>query len=552
MSNASSSVTAGARELLRALSASLGRLVRRSPWVEGQGRGAVAWSRANPRRAALAGLGLVGVGVLAWNLAGRGDPGAHLVAAVQEGPFEVTVVESGTLQALRSVTYSSLIPGNQAKVVYLVPEGTLVKPGDLLIGLDPTPFSEEIRRAEAQLAQARAERVKAEQDLKLQGLQNQEHLAEAHSKVRLAELELASVMEGKGKLEEAESEAAVANARRELSKAIANYEDLKPLLAEGFITQLELDRARQAMEKAREDLRLLEIKHHTFQDFTRPAEVEGSRAAVGNSREALRQVESAAEYRLSQARAAFELAASKTAELSAKLEENRKHLAACEIRATHSGIVIYKDVFFGSERRKVQVGDQVWPNQPLAILPDLSEMVVATRVRETDIHKVAKGQRVVIIPDAYPELKLKGRVHLIGTLAQEEREEAAGRPRRSYGKFFELSVLVEDSDSRLRPGMSARVELLVDQIPKARYVPLEAVFERGGRRYCYILRGGRPEAREVLTGPSNDHHIVVEAGLEPGERVLLSDPLEPGRPLGGAPLPGVDFTPLGAPADSNR
>jgi len=543
MSNASSGVIAGAREFLRALSAGLARLVRGSPGLWAPVGTAVAWSRAHPRRAGLAGAGLVGLAALAWNLAGRDESGGQLVAAVQEGPFQVTVVESGTLQALRSVTYSSLIPGNQAKVVFLVAEGTLVKQGDLLIGLDATPFAEEIRRVEAQLAQARAERVKTEQDLKLQALQNKEQLAEAQSKVHLAELEMASVMEGKGKLEEAESEAAVANAGRELSKAIANYEDLKPLLAEGFITQIELDRARQAVDKAREDLKLLEIKHRTFKEFTRPTQVEGSRAAVGTSREGLRQVESAAEYRLSQARATLELAASKTAELSAKLEENRKNLAASEIRATHSGIVIYKDVFFGSERRKVQVGDQVWPNQPLAILPDLSEMVVSTRVRETDIYKVAKDQRVVITPDAYPELKLKGRVHLIGTLAQEEREEAAGRSRRNYGKFFELSVLIQESDPRLRPGMSARVELVVEQIPKARYLPIEAVFERGGRRYCYLLHGGRPEAREVLTGPSNDHHVVIETGLEPGDRVLLSEPVEPGRPLSDAPLPGVDFTP---------
>jgi HlyD family secretion protein len=538
----------GARGLLRGLGGGLRRLLRSAPYLEAQIRQAVAWSRAHPRRAGLAAVGLVGLSALAWNLVGGEEAGVHLVAAVQEGPFEVTVVESGTLQALRSVTYSSQIPGNQAKVVHLVPEGSLVKEGDLIIGLDPSPFAEEARRAEAQLAQARAERVKAEQDLKLQALQNQEQLAEAHSKVRLAELELASVMEGRGKLEEAESEAAVANARRELEKAIANYDDLKPLLAEGFITQLELDRARQAVDKAREDLKLLEIKHRTFKEFTRPADIEGSRAAVGTNKEGLRQVESAAEYRLSQARAALELAASKSAELAAKLEENRRHLAACEIRATHSGIVIYQDVFFGSERRKVQVGDQVWPNQPLAILPDLSQMVVATRIRETDIHKVEKGQRVMVTPDAYPELRLQGRVNLIGTLAQEEREESSTRPRRSFGKFFDLSVLVEDSDPRLRPGMSARVELLVDQIPKARYVPLEAVFERGGRRYCYVLRRGRAEAKEVLTGPSNDHHIVIEAGLELGERVLLSDPVEPGRPLGGAALPGsFDLTPGGAP-----
>ena len=58
--------------------------------------------------------------------------------------------------------------------------------------------------------------------------------------------------------------------------------------------------------------------------------------------------------------------------------------------------MVYKDVFFGSEQRKPQVGDQVWANQPLLILPDISKMVVETKVRETDIHKVERNQKVTV------------------------------------------------------------------------------------------------------------------------------------------------------------
>ena len=86
------------------------------------------------------------------------------------------------------------------------------------------------------------------------------------------------------------------------------------------------------------------------------------------------------------------------------------------------GIVVYKDVFFGSEQRKPQVGDQVWANQPLVILPDISRMVVETRVRETDIHKVERNQKVSVRVEAYPDLRLTGTVTLVGTLAQEEKE----------------------------------------------------------------------------------------------------------------------------------
>jgi HlyD family secretion protein len=468
-----------------------------------------------------------------------GGEGLHLLAAVQEGPFEVKIVESGTLQAQRSVTYSSSIPGNQAKITHLVQEGSNVKEGEVLIQFDAVPFKEELQTTEAQLAQAQAERVKAEQDLKLLRLTNKEELEEAKDKLRLAELELSSLTEGKGKVAEAESAAKLAQARRELEKAETNYEDLKPLLDEGFITKLELDRARQAVEKAREDLELLQIKHKTYMDYTRPAEIEGGRAALYNAKESLRQLESATAYRLSQAQAALELAVSKVVELSGKVELQKQNVANCEIRATVSGMAIYKDVFFGSEKRKVQVGDQVWPNQPLIMLPDLSEMVVETQVRETDIYKVEKNQKVVVSVDAYPELKLPGEVSFIGTLAQEEHDGRAG-------KYFQVTIRVRDVDPRLRPGMTARVDLLVEQLAHAKYVPLESVFEKGGRFYCWVLRDGKPEAQEVLTGPSNDNHVVIEAGLEPGERVLLRDPTDEGRSLGGDNVP--DFMDIVSPS----
>jgi HlyD family secretion protein len=511
----------------------------RRPWTGGfDPAGLLRNARENPRKAFLPGAGLALV-IFGGGFLLTRSPSSGLVAAAIQGPFEVKIVESGTLQALRSVTYSSSIPGSQAKILEIVPEGTQVSIGDVLVKFDREPFVEALERSKAQLAQAEAELTKAREELKLISIASQEELTDSKDKLRLSELELQSVVEGKGKLAEAESAAQLAQAERELQKAESSFEDLKPLLAEGFITKLELDRAQQAVDKAREDLELLRIKHRTYMDYTRPAEMEASKSAVANSREEVRQTERASSYRLSQAQAALKLAESKHAELSSRVETESQNLEQCEIRATVSGLAIYKEVFFGSEKRKVQVGDQVWPNQPLLMLPDLSKMVVETQVRETDIYKVEKNQQVVISVDAYPELKLEGEVDYIGTLALEDQALRGG-------KYFTVGILVERADARLRPGMSARVELLVEKLPSATYVPLEAVFERGGKYYCYVVEGGSPEPREVLLGPSNDNYVVIEAGVDAGDRVLLGYPDDDGRPLGGESIPG--FLDVVAPA----
>jgi HlyD family secretion protein len=491
--------------------------LRRESWTRENFLARVAAAREKPRQTAAVVLAVVGlVATAAWLLRSTIPPGVATIV-VEAAPFDISVVESGTIQALRSVTYASTIQSNQAKIIALVPEGKLVQKGDMLILFDGAPFEEEIRRTQAQLSLAQADIQKAQQDLKLQGIQNQEELGAARQKVERSRLELADVTEGKGRLREEEAKAAVANAERDLEKAIGSHDDLRPLLAEGFITKQELDRAAQAVSRAREDLELAKRRHEALVQFGRPLELSQAQADASLTRESVRQLEAAAQYRLEQKRSAIAAAESRIAEANAKLALARQQLARTEVRADVPGIVVYKDVFFGSEQRKPQVGDQVWANQPLLILPDISKMVVETKVRETDIHKVEKNQHVAVRVQAYPDLKFSGQVTLVGTLAQEEKE-------RRGVKFFGVTVQVNESDPRLRPGMTAAVEIQVERRPKALRVPLEAVFERDGRHVCYVATRRGLVAREVVLGPSNRDFVVVEKGLRAGDRVALRDP----------------------------
>ena len=505
--------------------------LRRENWTLQNLQGLWLAARQRPRRtvAVLASVCVLGASALLFGWS-RLPPDGVALSEVREGPFEVAVVEAGTLQALRSVTYASSIQSNQAKIVALAPEGKLVQKGELLILFDAAPFEEEIRKNQALLSQAQADLENARQDLKLQAIENAEALATARQKLEQAQLELRDVREGKGRLKEEEADAAATNAERELKKAQGAADDLRPLLAEGFITKQELERAEQAAQKAAEELTLAKRRREALQAFGRPIEVAQASAGASMTKESLRQLESAAAFRLEQRRAAISAAESRIQEATARLELAQQQLARTEARADVPGIVVYRPVFFGSEQRKPQVGDQVWANQPLLILPDVSKMVVESRVRETDIHKVERNQRVSVRVDAYPTLKLTGRVTLIGTLAQEERE-------RRGTKFFGITIEVNESDPRLRPGMSARVEIAVESRATALFVPLEAVFEKDGGSVCYVANGRRVSARPVVLGPSNEDFVVIESGLRRGERVCLRRPDAPPSDFDSATAP---------------
>jgi HlyD family secretion protein len=499
-------------------------------WTAENLRSAAAAARRRPGRTVAAVAVIGGLALVPALLLTGGDPPGIPTAEVRGGVFRVSIVEAGTLQALRSVTYASSIQSNQAKIVAMAAEGKLVQKGDMLILFDAAPFEEEIRRSQAQLVQAQADLSKAKEDIKLQAIQNQEDLASARQKVERSGLELKDVQDGKGKLREEEAQAAVANAERDLQKAAGGLEDLRPLLAEGFITKQELERAEQVVARARDDLALAVRRRDSLVQFGRPLELSQARSEATLTKESLRQLESAAAYRIEQKQAAISAAESRIQEASSKLSQAQQQLSRTEVRADVPGIVVYREVFFGSEQRKPQVGDQVWANQPLLILPDISKMVVEAKIRETDIHKVEANQNVKVRVQAYPDLKLTGKVTLVGTLAQEEKE-------RRGAKFFGVTVQVDGSEPRLRPGMTAQVEIEVEERPRALYVPLQAVFEREGRSFCYLVRRGRLQAQEVVTGPSNQDFVVIDKGLREGDRIALRDPGAPPTDFGSLTSP---------------
>lgn len=205
-----------------------------------------------------------------------------------------------------------------------------------------------------------------------------------------------------------------------------------------------------------------------------------------------------------------------------ELGEAERELEALTLKAPIDGLVVYKEIWGPSGVAKVKVGDTPWRGQELIEIPDLSVMQVKSSVNEVDVSRVAKGQQAMIHLDAFSEPVFYGTVSHIATLAS--------RKRNSNVKEFEVMILVDGSDSRLKPGMSASVEIITDRIADAVYVPLESVFEKDGKTVVYPAGSSKPVTVEV--GSKNSDFIVINSGLRPGQRVSLRDPTVPLEQIG--------------------
>jgi multidrug efflux pump subunit AcrA (membrane-fusion protein) len=181
-------------------------------------------------------------------------------------------------------------------------------------------------------------------------------------------------------------------------------------------------------------------------------------------------------------------------------------------------MVIYKELYFGGDHRKPQIGDEIVAGQPLIVIPDFSAITVETSVREVDLHRIAKSHRVLVRVDAYPDAVFEGAVSVIGALAQ-------SNDTRAGAKFFPLTVSLHTRDARLRSGMTARVEIVVTSMASALLVPVISVFHDGDGTYVFLATSASaPERRQVVVAAENGAFAALSSGVVAGDRVLLADP----------------------------
>jgi HlyD family secretion protein len=106
---------------------------------------------------------------------------------------------------------------------------------------------------------------------------------------------------------------------------------------------------------------------------------------------------------------------------------------------------------------------------------------------------------------------------------------ASGRFEGATGeKYFRIAVSLQGEDSRLRPGMTARMSILTDSVENALCVPSQAVFDEGGKKYCYLYNAGSFKRAEVALGKQNEDLAEIHSGLNEGDLVSLVKPDQKG------------------------
>jgi len=483
---------------------------------------------------------------------------------VRRDDLTITVTESGSTKASQTIDIRSEVYG-EATIISLIPEGTYitqedVNAGKLLVELDSSSLKERLKEEEKGLASDEARLTEEQENYHIQQNQNESDITAAQLAVKFALMDLQKYLGETAAQKVVEKASLDPNSNFDITSLLANNDPNDPnslsgessqqlkqlkdaiLLAEGqlekandvlegtqklhdanYVSELELKGAELDVERFRiqRESAVEALKLYRRYDF--PKEAEKYLSDYKEAERELVRTHARARSRMAQAQARLSNAEEDVTESREDVQRRRKQVDACTIRAPAPGLVVYGtsgEPWKEMERGPVREGGKVYQRQTIISLPNTSEIIVEIRVHETSVDKVRPGQHATITVDAFPDKTFQGEVLKVAPLPD---------PQQGFlnpdVKVYTTKVSMEGSHDSVKPGMSAKVEILVDQLDDVLIVPVQTVAIRQGKKLCYVMVSDTPQPRAVSTGAFNDIFVEIISGLEEGEQVLLNPPL---------------------------
>jgi multidrug resistance efflux pump len=207
------------------------------------------------------------------------------------------------------------------------------------------------------------------------------------------------------------------------------------------------------------------------------------------------------------------------------MEQAKKNIENMTLRSPIAGLVSVREnrdaisgfFFQGMTIPEYRQGDQASPGRPIAEVLDVSQMEIQSKVSETSRAEVNAGEKVEVHVHALPEKIYHGKVKTVAGLAS--RGFFSDDPTRRFDATFQI----DEPDARLRPGLTAEIIVLGNELRDALCLPTQAVFLKDGKPVVYARSGSGFQPRPVTIKHRTESQIVVE-GVNEGTEVALVSP----------------------------
>ena len=174
---------------------------------------------------------------------------------------------------------------------------------------------------------------------------------------------------------------------------------------------------------------------------------------------------------------------------------------------------------FGGGGVEFREGDRAWAGASILELPDLSSIHLEARLDESDRGRLKVGQVATVKIEAVPGKDFTAKVDLISVLARVDF--SSGWP---PVRNFDLGLILDEKDTRIRPGMTATARIAADRLPNVTLVPAEAIFQKDGHPIVYRLNGSKFDEQQIEIVRRGREQAAVSAGVNPGDKLAARRP----------------------------
>jgi HlyD family secretion protein len=296
--------------------------------------------------------------------------------------------------------------------------------------------------------------------------------------------------------------------------------EIEQLLAQQKINSEErkttLMKARYDVERAKLDL--------GKRDLISEVEYQEAKLALADAEQRLKEVEAKDTSTLAGAEA--DLVGKRRKRDKAQFDVDRTQAAidALHLRAPADGTVNILEnprtsSMFGGGGVEFREGDRAWAGASILELPDLSSIHLEARLDESDRGRLKVGQQALVKIEAVPGKDFTARVDLISVLARVDF--SSGWP---PVRNFDLGLVLDSPDPRIRPGMTATARIAADRLPNTTLVPAEAIFQKDGRSVVYRLHGSKFDEQPIDIIRRGREQAAIAAGVHPGDKLAVRRP----------------------------
>ncbi|MFO0910201.1 MAG: efflux RND transporter periplasmic adaptor subunit [Isosphaeraceae bacterium] len=374
-----------------------------------------------------------------------------------------------------SVRGNGMSLGGASTILSVIPDGSVVKKGDILCELDSSAYVELVRQQQMNVDRARADynQAKLNHEVRL--------MAETEYRDGLM-LQTRKSLNGQ-----------IALAQSDMERASDRLVWSRRMYEKGYLPKSQVTSEEFALNRMALNLKKNRTTLDLFERFSAPKYMFILRGDV-LAAEAILNYQSRRLQRFEDQLALY-----------------KKQVERCTIRAPHDGYLVH----YNEEMRNIRVepGTVVRQNQKLFYLPDLGRMEVAALLHESIVRDIQPGMRAKVRVEALPNRLLEGHIDSITQIPTQNWF--------SDVKNFVGTIKLHSVPKGLMPGMSAEVEIITAHKPDVLVIPAEALAIEEGHDVCYVAHEGGLERREVKLGQVNRDLLEVTGGLEEGESVVL-------------------------------